>query len=91
MTQKFLDTFFQGKWHNYGHWSACLIMCLAAGMVLPWWAAGFIGFGTMAVWEAIQWRIDSGWTWSDVLYNGFGVAAYLVINIVSHYIHIYVF
>ena len=80
MTQRFLDIFFRGRWHHYGHWSACLILCLTAATVLPWWAAGITGFTLMALWEAVQWQVDSGWNWRDILYNASGLATFLVIQ-----------
>jgi hypothetical protein len=83
MTQKFLNLFFLGKWHNCGHWSASLIICLVAYLFLPLCIAFFSGFILMGLVELYQYKYDSGWNWTDVFYNACGSFTFLLIAICS--------
>lgn len=78
MTQKFLNLFFKGKWHNYGHFSATMIWAFAAGPVTA--------LVVMTLWELVQWRWDSGWSWSDIAYNCVGVIAYLIVRYIHEFL-----
>jgi hypothetical protein len=72
MTQKFLNLFFRGQWSNYGHFSATLIWSFTLGAIPA--------LAIMTLWELIQWRWDSGWSWSDMAYNVAGILAYYLIT-----------
>lgn len=80
MTQKFLDLFFKGRWHNYGHWSISLVICLASDLFIVWWVSALLSISVGLLWEAVQWRWDSGWNWTDITYNVAGVSTFLVLK-----------
>lgn len=77
MTQKFLDLFFAGKWHNYGHVSMVLIICFITALfqshiyTLSLWTmlwSALVGLLLIVFVEAVQ-AIrpgDTGWNWNDV-------------------------
>lgn len=88
MTRSFLNLFFRGSQDNYRHWSATLILCLSAATILPVWAALLVGVGMMGAVETCQYLWCSGWNWTDVLYNIYGGATFLVISGLQHLVHL---
>ena len=84
-TQRFLNLFFKGKWHNYGHVSMCLIVALVCDVSgIVWWLSAIIAMGFGALIEFIQWirPHDTGFNLRDLLvWDLIGVKLYLLLKL----------
>ena len=86
MTQKFLDLFFKGKWHNYGHVTMCFIvgnLFFDLGLSIILSSILSMLFGALI--EFIQWirPHDTGFNLKDLLiWDLKGVILFIVYRLI---------
>lgn len=82
-TKQFLDTFFQGKWSLYGHFTFTILLACMFSLLLPAWLAGIVAFIAMFVLEMMPFN---NFNIEDIKYNTFGTVAFLAFNLIKELI-----
>ena len=67
MTQWFLNTFFRGKWNNYGHFSLTSLGIIGLFPFIQLWAN--VVYVLMTLKEVYEWRVRGYFDWEDQTFN----------------------
>ena len=75
ITRYILDTFFQGQWHNYGHFTLGIIITGFVALWAPLWIAVAVSLGVTIGKEVADHKLDGNFNVNDIRFGIYGTLA----------------